>query len=67
MCRPNIIIYLDINGDFFSKNLNALQRCGKWDTMDYLEMLYQEYEVFIESIGKTIPVIRVPWEEFRSG
>ena len=33
-------------------------------TMDYLEMLYQEYEVFIEEIGKTIPVIRVPWEEF---
>jgi len=29
-------------------------------------MLYQEYEIFIEDIGKTIPVIRVPWEEFKT-
>jgi len=35
-------------------------------SMEYLEMLYQEYEIFIEDIGKTIPVIRVPWEEFKT-
>ena len=35
-------------------------------SLEYLEMLYREYEAFIEEIGRTIPVIRVPWEEFRN-
>ena len=33
--------------------------------MDYLNMLYQEMQVFIEDIARSIPVIRVPWEDFR--
>lgn len=67
MCRPSIIIYLDIKPETSFQRIQMRSRdVESGITMDYLEMLYQEYEVFIEEIGKTIPVIRVPWEEFRS-
>ena len=32
--------------------------------MSYLEMLHREYEVFIENISRTVPVIRVSWEQY---
>ena len=32
MCRPNIIVYLDIKPETSFKRIqNALQRCGKWN------------------------------------
>ena len=35
-------------------------------SLDYIKMLYQEYETFIQSVSKTIPVIRVSWEQYRN-
>ena len=35
-------------------------------SIEYLSRLYQEYEVFIEEISRLIPVIRVPWDQFRN-
>ena len=34
-------------------------------TMEYLEGLRNEYEDFIAQISRSIPVIRVSWEQFR--
>ena len=34
--------------------------------MDYLVQLRTEYENFISDISRTIPVIRVEWEQYRS-
>ena len=67
MCRPNIIIYLDIMPKTSYERIQMRSRdVESGISMEYLEMLYQEYEIFIEDIGKTIPVIRVPWEEFKT-
>ncbi len=67
MCRPNIIVYLDIKPETSFNRIQMRSRdVESGISLEYLEMLYREYEVFIEEIGKTIPVIRVPWEEFRS-
>lgn len=67
MCRPNIIIYLDIKPETSMKRIQMRSRdVESGISLEYLEMLYQEYEDFIEEIGRTIPVIRVPWEEFRT-
>ena len=67
MCRPNIIIYLDIQPETSMKRIQMRSRdVESGISLEYLEMLYREYEVFIEEIGRTIPVIRVPWEEFRT-
>ena len=66
MCRPNIIVYLDIKPETSFKRIQMRSRdVESGISMDYLNMLYQEYEVFIEDIARSIPVIRVPWEEFR--
>ena len=66
MCRPNLIVYLDIKPETSFKRIQMRSRdVESGISMEYLEMLYQEYEIFIEEIAKTIPVIRVPWEEFR--
>lgn len=67
MCRPNIIIYLDIAPQTSYERIQMRSRdVESGISLEYLEMLYQEYEIFIEEIGRTIPVIRVPWEEFKT-
>ena len=66
MCRPNIIVYLDIKPETSFKRIQMRSRdVESGISMDYLNMLYKEYEIFIEDIARSIPVIRVPWEDFR--
>jgi len=65
MCRPNFIIYLDIQPETSMARIKMRSRDVESEiSLDYLKMLYKEYEKFIEEIARTIPVIRVPWEEF---
>ena len=65
MCRPNLIIYLDLKPKTSLERIHMRSRDVESEiSLDYLEMLYQEYEIFIEEIARTIPVIRVPWEQF---
>ncbi|TNE44213.1 MAG: deoxynucleoside kinase [Deltaproteobacteria bacterium] len=66
MCKPNVIIYLDVAPE------NALQRINQRGrnienniSVEYLGRLYEEYEIFIADISKVIPVIRVNWDQFR--
>ena len=33
--------------------------------LDYLKALYEEYQEFIQDISRTVPVIRVDWEQYR--
>ena len=67
MCRPNIIIYLDIKPQTSMSRIKLRSRdVENGISLDYLEMLYKEYEVFIEEIARTIPVIRVDWEQFHN-
>ena len=66
MCRPSIIIYLDIKPETSIKRIASRAREVETGiTLEYLDMLYKEYEIFIEDIARTIPVIRVCWEQFR--
>ena len=65
MCRPHVIIYLDV------KPARSLERVEQRNrgvesglTLEYLSSLYQGYEDFIGQISKTIPVIRVDWDQF---
>jgi len=66
MCRPNVIIYLDVKPERSMERVRQRQRAVEDSiTLEYLSALYQEYEVFIKEISKTIPVIRVDYDEFR--
>ena len=35
-------------------------------SLEYLSALYKGYEEFVSEISRTIPVIRVDWDRFRS-
>jgi len=66
MCRPSVIVYLDLSPETSMERIQMRNRgVESGITMEYLQGLRDEYESFIGSISKQIPVIRVAWEQFR--
>ncbi len=66
MCRPNVIIYLDVKPERSMERVLQRQRDVEGGiTPEYLTALYAEYEVFIQEISKSIPVVRVDYDEFK--
>lgn len=67
MCRPNIIVYLDLSPETSMERIKLRNRGVESSiSLDYLQMLHREYERFIEDIARMVPVIRVSWEEYRN-
>ncbi len=65
MQRPTFIVYLDVSPQ------EALLRIGMRGrtvesgiTIEYLTALHSAYEVFLRDISRTIPVMRVRYEQF---
>jgi deoxyadenosine kinase len=66
MCRPNVIVYLDVKPDRSMERIQQRSReVESGVTLEYLEALYDGYEEFVANISRTIPVIRVDWDRFR--
>jgi deoxyadenosine kinase len=66
MCRPNVIVYLDLTPESSMARIKLRSRGVETGiTIEYLTALQAEYERFIEQISRTIPVIRVNWEQYR--
>ena len=66
MCRPNVIVYLDLSPESSMKRIQQRSRdVESGVSMAYLEALHREYTLFIEDISRSVPVIRVCWEQFR--
>jgi deoxyadenosine kinase len=66
MCRPNLIVYLDVKPERSMERIRMRQRDVEGGiSLDYLNALYQEYGRFINDISKTIPVITVDYDRFR--
>jgi deoxyadenosine kinase len=66
MCRPNVIVYLDVKPETSYERVQQRRRdVESGVTLEYLQALYDEYEVFITEISRTVPVIRVDWSQFR--
>ena len=66
MCRPNVIVYLDVKPERSLERVQARSRSVENGiTLDYLSALYNEYERFIGEVSRAIPVIRVDWDRFR--
>jgi deoxyadenosine kinase len=67
MCRPNLIVYLDLTPEKSLERIKMRARDVEAGVpLDYLKLLHQGYEAFIEDISRSIPVIRVPWETFHT-
>ena len=66
MCRPNVIVYLDVRPERSLERIKMRQRdVESGVTLEYLSALYEEYENFVRDISRSVPVIRVDWDEFR--
>lgn len=65
MCRPNVIIYLDVTPEKSMERIRGRSRgVESGITVDYLARLYIGYEEFLNEISRLIPVLRVRWDEF---
>ncbi|KAL0235648.1 hypothetical protein GEMRC1_002230 [Eukaryota sp. GEM-RC1] len=67
MRKPNIIIFLDVTPQESLDRIKQRSRdCESSVSLEYLQSLYDAYQVFITDISRVIPVIRVRWDEFRN-
>jgi len=64
--QPTVIVYLDVTPE---KSVERIRRRArdmeKGISLEYLQGLYAGYDEFIHEISKSVPVIRVPWDEFQ--
>lgn len=66
MCRPNVIVYLDVSPARSYERIRMRERdVESGISMEYLTALYDEYERFVGDISRSVPVIRVDWDQFR--
>lgn len=66
MCRPNMIVYLDLAPEVSMERIHERSRSMESGiTLEYLTALRDRYDEFIKDISRNIPVIRVPWDEFK--
>jgi deoxyadenosine kinase len=65
MCKPNVIIYLDVSPEESQERIRARGRdVERGISIEYLKALYEGYEEFIQDISRIIPVIRVDYDRF---
>ena len=67
MKKPNLIVYLDVKPEEAMERITVRARgCETGITIEYLQKLYDAYEVFLSDISRVIPVIRVDWNTFKT-
>jgi deoxyadenosine kinase len=67
MCRPSVIVYLDVSPERSMDRIRMRDRDVETGiSLEYLQALYAEYEAFISDISRTVPVIRIDYDRFRS-
>jgi deoxyadenosine kinase len=67
MCRPNVIVFLDLSPESSMQRIQERARGVETGiTVEYLTALNANYQAFIRQISRTVPVIKVSWEQYRS-
>jgi deoxyadenosine kinase len=65
MCKPNLIVYLDVTPERSMERIRARGREVENEiSLEYLTALYQGYQDFVTEISRVIPVIRVDYDRF---
>ena len=66
MCRPSVIVFLDLSPESSMERISERSRgVESGISMEYLEALHAAYAGFSGDISRTVPVIRVSWEQYR--
>ncbi len=64
--RPDLIVFLDVTAETsFDRIKNRGREMEQNISLNYLESLHNEYQLFIKHISKKIPVIQITWEQFQ--
>jgi deoxyadenosine kinase len=67
MKRPTLIVFLDVTPEEALRRIKLRGReCEAGITLEYLMQLHAAYQRFIVDISRTIPVLRVKYEQFIS-
>jgi len=67
MRHPNVIIHLQVSPEQSLQRVQARNRDMESAlSLEYLQRLHTGYEEFLREISKSIPVLKVDWETFRS-
>ncbi|MFH1469644.1 MAG: deoxynucleoside kinase [Pseudomonadota bacterium] len=67
MCRPNVIVFLDLSPESSIERIQERARGVETGiTLEYLRALDKNYQEFIRQISRTVPVIKVSWEQYRT-
>jgi deoxyadenosine kinase len=65
MCKPNVIIYLDVSPERSMERIKARSRgVESGITIEYLKALHDGYAEFVADISRVIPVIQVDYDRF---
>ena len=65
MCKPNVIVYLDVKPERSLERIKMRSRgCEAGVSLQFLQNLYRQYEIFIQDISRVIPVISVDYDRF---
>lgn len=66
MRKPNLIVHLDVSPETALRRIQSRARdCESGITIEYLRALHDGYKTFLVDISRTIPVIRINYEEFK--
>lgn len=67
MRRPTLIVFLDVSPAAAHERIQTRGRkCEETLPLAYLEKLHAAYERFVADIARTIPVLRIKYENFAS-
>lgn len=65
MCKPNVIVYLDVTPERSLERIKLRNRDVETNvSMEYLQNLYDEYQIFLKDISRVIPVISIDYDHF---
>ncbi len=65
MCKPNVIVYLDVSPEQSFDRIRARGRdVEEGVTLEYLRALHQGYMEFVDDISRVIPLVRVDYDRF---
>jgi deoxyadenosine kinase len=65
MRRPTMIVHLEVTPEEALARIRKRARVMEAGiTLEYLQALHREYEVFIAEINQSIPVIRIDYSKF---
>ena len=65
MSRPTALVYLDLSPEESLERIRLRARSVESGiTLEYLQALHRNYEIFLTEVALTVPVIRVKYDKF---